>query len=219
MKLIIFDMDGVIFEHLNFWLELHKAYGTYEDGAGLTKKYLKTNYQKLVDEVVGRLWKGKPAKPYFDLIKKVKYLPDIKETAKELKKKGYKLAIISAGPKELAERAKEELGIDYIYTNELLIKDNKIVGSRDIKHWPIRSGNKADALRELCRKHNTDLRDVIIVGHDEADVKMAKSAGFAIALNPTSEELVKYSNAVVKGSIKNILKLIEEFENAIRHMP
>ncbi len=221
MKLIIFDMDGVIFEHINFWLELHKAYGTYEEGAELTERYVKTDYQKLVDEVVGRLWKGKPAKPYFDLIKKIKYLPDVKETAKELKKEGYKIAIISAGPKELAEMAKEELGLDYIYTNELLIKNNKIVGSRDIKHWPIRFGNKAEALRELCRKHNIDLKDVIVVGHDEADVKMAKSAGFAIALNPRSDELVKYSNKVVRGSIKNILKAIEEFEktNSTRRMP
>ncbi len=117
MKLIIFDMDGVIFEHLNFWLELHKAYGTYEEGAELTEKYVKTNYQKLVDEVVGRLWKGKPAKTYFELVKKIKYSLDVKETLSRLKELDYKTAIISSGPKELAERAKKELGIDYIYTN------------------------------------------------------------------------------------------------------
>ena len=30
--LICFDMDGVIFEHRNFWLELHKVFGTLEEG-------------------------------------------------------------------------------------------------------------------------------------------------------------------------------------------
>jgi len=40
-KLIVFDMDGIIFEHINFWLELHKAYGTHEEGAKLTKNWLR----------------------------------------------------------------------------------------------------------------------------------------------------------------------------------
>ena len=42
-------MDGVIFEHFNFWMELHQAYGTYQEGLELTKKYGPTNYQKLVE--------------------------------------------------------------------------------------------------------------------------------------------------------------------------
>ena len=52
IKLIVFDMDGVIFEHYNFWLELHKSYDTHEEGLKLTNKYLKTDYQKLVGEVI-----------------------------------------------------------------------------------------------------------------------------------------------------------------------
>ncbi len=212
-KLIVFDMDGIIFEHFNFWLELHKAYGTYKEGLELTKKYLKNNYKKLVEEVMGRLWKDKPAKLYYDLVKKVKYLPGVKETIKELKKRGYKTAIISSGPSDLAERAKKELGIDYIYANKLLISGDKVAGSKDMKHWLIRMGNKAEALRELCRMHNTDLKDVIVVVHEDNDIKMAKSAGFAIGFNPSPEELVKYCNKVVKGSnLRLILESIDESE-------
>ena len=70
IKLVAFDMDGVIFKHFNFWLELHKISGIYEKGKELTEKYKKNNYEKLVDEVVHKLWKGKSAKPYFDLVKK-----------------------------------------------------------------------------------------------------------------------------------------------------
>jgi phosphoserine phosphatase len=63
-KLIVFDMDGVIFDHRNFWMELHEKLGTYEEGLELTRKYVKTNYAKLVEEVVNRLWKGKKADGY-----------------------------------------------------------------------------------------------------------------------------------------------------------
>lgn len=31
-KLICFDMDGVIFKDVNFWMELHKAFDTLEKG-------------------------------------------------------------------------------------------------------------------------------------------------------------------------------------------
>ena len=72
MKLIAFDMDGVLFKVHNFWMELHKAFGTYKQGRKLTDKYLLTDYDKLVKEVVESLWKGKDATAYFKLIKSVK---------------------------------------------------------------------------------------------------------------------------------------------------
>ena len=213
-KLIIFDMDGMIFEHFNFWLELHKAYGTYEEGIELTKKYVKTNYEKLVEEVIGRLWKDKPASIYFDLINKVKYLPGVKETISELKNRGYKIAIISSGPSDLAERAKKELGIDYVYTNKLLIQNNKVAGSKDMKYWPVKDDNKQEALRKFSMEHNLFLKDVIVVVHGENDIPMAKSAGFAIAFNPESKELEKYCNIIIKNKdMKEILKAIDTFES------
>ncbi|MBU0472467.1 MAG: hypothetical protein KKF65_07600 [Nanoarchaeota archaeon] len=61
-KLICFDMDGVIFEFTNFWMELHKVFDTYEEGKKLSDLYLDSDYEKLVSEVVGELWKGKDAK-------------------------------------------------------------------------------------------------------------------------------------------------------------
>lgn len=205
-KLIVFDMDGIIFEHFNFWIELHKAYGTLEEGIELTKRYLKTNYQMLVNEVIGRLWKDKPTSVYFELVKKVDYAKGAKEVIAEVKKRGYKTAIISSGPSELAERAKKEIGIDYAYTNKLLIEGNKVAGSKDINYWPIGAGNKADALRELCKMHNLFLKDVIVIVHEDNDIKMAKSAGLAIAFNPTSKELEKYCNIIVKGeTLKEVL--------------
>ena len=54
-KLICFDMDGVIFKDINFWLELHKAFGTFGLGKWLTKRYLHADYGRLVEEVVVKL--------------------------------------------------------------------------------------------------------------------------------------------------------------------
>src|SRR3989344_1617015 len=106
-KLICFDMDGVIFRDVNFWLELHKVFGTLEQGKILTQKYLHTNYDKLVEEVVVKLWKGKNAKPYYNLVNQLEYLPGVKRVFKEIKKKGILTAIISASSIDVARRAQK----------------------------------------------------------------------------------------------------------------
>ena len=200
-------MDGVIFEPFNFWLGLHKAYGTYEEGLRLTQKYLKTDYQKLVDEVIARLWKGKPAQIYFDLVNRVNYVPGAQETLKELKRRDYKIGIVSSGPSDLAERAERECGVDYHFTNRLLIANGKVVGSRDIKHWPIRFGSKKDPLKEICKMNGTRLKDTIAIVHEDNDIEMAEEAGIAIAFNPTSEELTKHCKYVIEANnLKEILQ-------------
>ena len=209
-KLIIFDMDGVVFKNISFWVKLHKAYGTLKEGKVLTEKYVKTNYAKLVDEVVGKLWKGRPAKPYYDLTKKLKYTKGAKQTFRELKKMNYKTAIISSGPNDLALRAKKDLNIDYIFTNYLIIKNNKISG--EFK-WPVGDARKQVILRNLAEKLNVDLKDVIVIVHGDNDIRMAKTAGFAIAFNPTSEKLLKYcSKTIRENNLTAILKPIKEFE-------
>lgn len=209
-KLIVFDMDGVIFEHRNFWMELHKKLGTYDEGLELTKKYVRTDYSKLVDEVVGRLWKGKKADGYSELVKAVKYSNGAHETFAELKRRGYLTAIISSGPKGLALRAQKELGIDYIYTNELVIEDNVITG--EFK-WPIAHDRKAVAFKNFAEEHHLHLSEMIVVGDSVSDIKMMRLAGLGIAFCPESEELKKVASVVIdKPDLLEILPYIEEFE-------
>jgi len=209
-KLICFDMDGVIFQDRNFWKRVHQAFNTLEQGLALEKKYLYTNYEKLVDEVVNKLWQGKPISLIKKEVKKVKYTKGAKETIKKLKKRGYKTAIITSSEKHLAQRAQKELNIDYIYFNELVVKNGKLTG--EFKPH-VRQNSKQLILKKLCQKHNIDFKDVIIVGDDKNDIKMAKMAGFAIAFNPKSEKLVKYCNLVIRESdLTKILKPIKKFE-------
>lgn len=195
-KLIAFDMDGVIFEHHNFWMELHKAFGTLEEGIALTKQYVKTNYDKLVQEVIGRLWKDKPAKPYFDLIANHKYVDGANETFKALKRNGHTTMLITSGPYDLALRAKNELGVDYIFANRLPIESGKVVGTSEMGYWKIRDDRKVEPLEEIRANLKIDGRDVIAVIHDKNDIKLAKHVkeiggeviGFMFEPHPEVEE-------------------------------
>ncbi|MFC1697430.1 HAD family hydrolase [Nanoarchaeota archaeon] len=206
-KLIIFDMDGVIFEKTNFWFDLHEKYGTYRDGKELTDRYLKSNYQKLVDEVVGRLWKGKDANELYKLIANAKYIKGVKETFEELKERGYMIIIISSGEKLLAERAKKDLGIDFVYANQLIIKDDKLAGQFD---WPVGDDKKDLILKLFCRMKKINLKDCTVVVQDENDRNLAKIVGNVIAFNPIDKEILRYTKQVVKKKdLRKILEFIE----------
>ena len=109
-------------------MELHKAFSTLEKGKALTKKYLHKDYDKLVEEVVVKLWKGKDAKPYYKLVKSLKYLPGVRKAFAYVKNKRYITAIISASSIECARRVQKDFGVDHIFANELVIRNNKVSG-------------------------------------------------------------------------------------------
>ena len=182
-KLIVFDMDGVIFKHKNFWMVLHKKLGTEQEGYELTKKYLKTNYKKLVEEVPGRLWKGREAQPYFDIIESMQYEEGAQEVLKTLKKRGYKTAIISSGPKHAALRVKEECGLDYYHTHDLIIKDNTITGEYHYDDYE----DKAKQLKEFSQEANCKLGEIVFVGHAHNDIKGLEAAGLGIGYRPDKD--------------------------------
>lgn len=198
-------MDGVIFQPKNFWLELHKVFGTLEEGKWLTDKYLHSDYDALAKEVVGRLWKGKDAKPYFDLVNSTLYISGVKGVFSEIKKRGYLTAIISSGSIDLARRAKQDLGINYIYSNELVIKDGKVAGQFN---GVIGKGGpkKAEIVQQLCSQLGIKPTEVIYVGDSDTDIEAFKFVGKSIAFNSMSEKLKKVANHIVEG--KDLKKIV-----------
>jgi phosphoserine phosphatase len=195
-KLVCFDMDGVIFKDRNFWMELHKKFGTLKQGLELTKKYLHTDYNKLVEEVVVKLWKGKDAKPYYDLVNSIEYLPGVKETFDYLKTRGYMTAIISASSIDVARRVQKNYDINYIFANELVIRDGKVAGEFI---WPIGAGKekKAQIIQDLCSNLVISPKEVIYIGDSDTDIEAFKEVGISIAFNSSSEELKQVSKYVV----------------------
>jgi phosphoserine phosphatase len=207
-KLICFDMDGVIFKDINFWIELHRKFGTLEKGIKLTEKYLHTNYQKLIEEVVVKLWKGKSAKEYFDLVNSIEYLPGVKETFTHLKTKGYIVVIISASSIDVARRVQKEYGVDHIFANELVIRDGKISGEFV---WPIGAGKekKAKIINDLCFDLGIFQKDTIYVGDGDTDIDAFKEVGLSIAFNSKSQQLKKIATHVVEtNNLSDIIQFI-----------
>ncbi|WP_304611231.1 phosphoserine phosphatase SerB [Paramuribaculum intestinale] len=98
-----------------------------------------------------------------------------------LKRTGYKTAILSGGFTYFGNYLKQRFGFDYVYANELEIKDGKLTGRHlgDI----VDGRRKAELLRLLAQVENVNIKQTIAVGDGANDLPMLASAGLGIAFH------------------------------------
>ncbi|MGC1331118.1 phosphoserine phosphatase SerB [Pseudomonas sp.] len=107
----------------------------------------------------------------------------------ELKRLGYKTAILSGGFTYFAKQVQAKLGIDYVFANELQVVDGKCTG---VAVEPIVDAQrKADLLVELAEKEGLTLEQTIAVGDGANDLPMLAKAGLGVAFR--AKPLVKQS--------------------------
>ncbi|WP_452230098.1 MULTISPECIES: phosphoserine phosphatase SerB [unclassified Lacinutrix] len=98
-----------------------------------------------------------------------------------LKKYGFKTAILSGGFTYFGHYLQKELGIDYVYANQLEIKDGALTGGY---LGEIVDGNKkAEYLKEIAIKEGIDISQTIAVGDGANDLPMLNLAGLGIAFH------------------------------------
>ncbi len=204
--LVIFDMDGVVFEGKNFWLDLHRHFGTQEQGVASADKYLSADYDRLVKIVAGNLWKGRPAGPYFSLVAERKYQPGVKRVFQFLNSNRILTAIISSGPFDLALRAKNELGVDEIRANRLEIKDGQIAGSMEIM---VPDAEKRRVGMDLMESLHIEPSRAMYIGDSDSDVELAEIVGMSAAYDSISERLNEVCDIRLKyGELGKLTTLI-----------
>lgn len=207
IELVIFDMDGVLFEGYNFWLELHKKYGTEKLGLELADKYLTSDYDALAIQVARDLWKGKPASEYDLLVKERVYQPGVEEVFDYLRQKNIPSAILSSGPYDLALRAQKDLGIDAVWANRLSIEDGLLTGEVEVM---VRDHDKQDIGRKIIARFETTPSHTAFVGDSAADFSLAKIVGLPIAYNSNSEALNHACKHVLGyGELKQVISILE----------
>ena len=105
-----------------------------------------------------------------------------------LKSYGFKTAILSGGFTYFGHHLQKELGIDYVFANQLEIKDGVLTGGYI---GEIIDGNKkAEYLQKLAQQEGIDISQTIAVGDGANDLPMLNLAGLGIAFHakPTVKE-------------------------------
>jgi phosphoserine phosphatase len=207
IKLIVFDMDGVLTDIVSSWKYIHDHFKTSNERS--VNEYLKGNIDDM--EFIKRdvfLWKenGKliTKDTLVNILSNVPLMKGADECIKIINENGIKTGIVSAGLDILANRVSQELGIDYVLANGIRTDDEGRLNGVGI--LGVRLMYKDHALKTLAEQINFPLEKIAAVGNSCFDIPMFESASLGIAFYPWDDCTRKAADLIVEGKdLRNIL--------------
>jgi phosphoserine phosphatase len=205
-RLVVFDMDSTLID-AEVIDELAKAAGVGEQVAAITDRAMRgeLDFQASFRERVALL-KGLPESTLAQIAETLRLTEGAETLISQLRRLGYKTAILSGGFTYFAEGLQKRLGIDYVYANSLPVKEGLVTGEVQL---PIVDGQrKADLLRALATREGISLEQTIAVGDGANDLPMLSIAGLGVAFR--AKPLVKQSarQAISTLGLDGILYLL-----------
>jgi phosphoserine phosphatase len=213
-KLVVFDMDSTLIQ-AEVIVELARLAGVGDQVDAITESAMRgeIDFKESFARRVALL-KGIREEQLADISKKLPLTEGASMVAKTLKSLGYKLGILSGGFTFVGQYLKDLLDFDYMYANELDIKDGIVTGN--VVGDVVDGEKKASLLRQIAQKENISLEQTIAVGDGANDLPMISIAGLGVAFNAKPVVREKASNAISSVGLDGLLYLIGIHEREIK---
>jgi phosphoserine phosphatase len=206
LELVIFDMDGVIFEGKNFWLDLHRTMGTERQAWQLWRGLSKKDYVRL-SERTAEIWKGQSAATFAQLIEERPLVRGIEAVFAFVHQNSLRSAVISTGPFQLARRAQELFKIDIVRANRLNVDDaGNFSGLVEVE---VEENAKGSAACAVMNSLGVDPARTAMIGDSEGDAQIARLVGLSIAYDSSSSRLDAECDYVLhRGEIAKTVEIL-----------
>ena len=124
-----------------------------------------------------------------------------KEACRALKAAGWKIMAVSGGFTIMTDRLKDELELDYVFSNKLIFKDGKLDGvTIDV------DSDKAKSAIIKINEWKEDKKNIVVVVDGANDIKLFNICGLGVAFR--AQDVVK-ELATVTLEEKDLSKLID----------
>ncbi|MBZ4676641.1 MAG: serB [Anaerophaga sp.] len=205
-RLICFDMDSTLIQ-TEVIDELARKAGVYDKVSAITESAMRgeIDFNESFKQRVALL-KGLDESVMKEVAESLPLTEGAERLFKTLKKYGYRTAILSGGFTYFGNHLKNKLNIDYVFANELEIKDGKLTG-RHIGEI-INGQKKAELLKLLAFKEDINLAQVIAVGDGSNDLPMLREAGLGIAFHAKPKVKASAKHAISTIGLDAILYLL-----------
>lgn len=212
IKCFVLDMDGVIFERHNAWLDVVRAYHAEQEAMEIVNRHLKTNYELMARQIAERLLKGRPVDRFNEVMRDRRLSPGVQDLFEYLHKRDIFTIIVSTGPKVLAERVQKEFGVDEILANDIAVRDGHFTGDVDIQVIERRKSASLEPVLEAAAQRRKFVSlNVAGIGDSEADRGILAKAALGFAYGDRSRELRQVAQVHIPiGQLGRIPDIVDE---------
>jgi len=205
-RLVCFDMDSTLIQ-TEVIDELAEKAGVGDEVKKITASAMrgeidfKESFKKRI-----ALLKGLDESVMKEIAENLPITEGAERLLRTLKQYGYRTAILSGGFTYFGNYLKNKLGFDYIFANELEIKNGKLTGKH--LHEIVDGKRKAELLELLAFKEDIHLEQVIAVGDGANDLPMLEKAGLGIAFHAKPKVKASAQHAISTTGLDTILYLL-----------
>ncbi len=205
-RLIALDMDSTLIQ-TEVIDELGKRAGVAKEVADITTKAMRgeLDFDMSLKKRVSLL-QGLHASALEETAAALPYTKGAATLVKNLKRLGYKTAILSGGFDYFGKKIQEKLGFDFVFANMLEIHNGRLTGK--VTGKIVNAKEKARLLQEITAGQGLDMGQTIAVGDGANDLPMLAVSGLGIAFHAKPIVRKKASHCVSYMGLDSILYLL-----------
>jgi phosphoserine phosphatase len=208
-KLIAFDMDSTLIT-IECLDEIADFSGKKAEVAAITEAAMRGEIKDYTESLRRRVkfLAGLPETVLSEVYEqRLKLTPGAETLIQACKQAGLKILLVSGGFTYFTNRLKEQLGLDFVRSNQLEILDGKLTG--EVLGEVVDAEVKRRTVLELCEQLNCKPSQAIACGDGSNDLKMMAAVGISIAYKakPIVQEQATY--AINHNGLDAAIRFIE----------